>query len=75
MRYRATYHPNGLFLTAMIDLRNRLDERRRDEKLAEIDCRTRAAFLEGAEERSQSAESRPLTTDELDRVTRRYPEG
>ena len=36
-------------LAAMIDLRIRLDERRRDDKLAEIDRRGRAAFLDGAE--------------------------
>ena len=73
MRYRATYHPNGLFLTAMIDLRNRLDERRRDEKVAEIDRRSRAAYLEGAEAQSQAGEGRPLTADELERVAKQYP--
>ena len=62
-------------LAAMIDLRIRLDERRRDEKLAEIDRRGRAAFLEGAEERSRTFEGRPLTAYELERVTKRYPEG
>ena len=41
-------------LAAMIDLRIRLDERRRDEKLAEIDRGGRAAYLEGAEERSRT---------------------
>ena len=61
-------------LAAMIDLRIRLDERRRDEKLAEIDRRGRAAFLEGAEAHSQAAEGRPLTADEPERVTRRYPD-
>ena len=60
-------------LTAMIDLRIRLDQRRRAEELAEIDRRGRAAFLEGAEQRSQAAEGRPLTADELEPVTRRYP--
>ena len=59
-------------LAAMIDLRIRLDERRKAAKLAEIDRRGRAAFLEGAEAQSQAAEGRPLTVDELDRVTRRY---
>ena len=34
-----------------------------------------AAFLEGAEERSRDAEGRPLTSEELERVTKRYPEG
>ena len=57
----------------MIDLRNRLDERRRDDKLAEIERRGRAAFLEGAEERSRTVEGRPLTADELERVTRSLP--
>ena len=52
----------------------RLDERRRDEKLAEIDRRGRAAFLEGAEERSRTVEGRPLTAYELERVTKRYPQ-
>ena len=60
-------------LAAMIDLRIRLDERRRDEKLAEIDRRGRAAFVEGAEERSRTVEGRPLTAYELERVTKRYP--
>ena len=58
----------------MIDLRIRLDERRRADKLAEIDQRGRAAYLEGAEAQSQAAEGRPLTADELERVTKRYPE-
>jgi hypothetical protein len=61
-------------LAAMVDLRNRLDERRRAEKLAAIDRRGRAAFLEGAEAHSQSVEGRPLTADELERVTTRYPD-
>ena len=50
-----------------------LDERRKLDRLEEIDRRGRAAYLEGAEERSQTAEGRPLTADELARVTRRYP--
>jgi hypothetical protein len=54
------------------DLRTRLDERRRDERLAEIDRPGRAAFLEGAEAQSQAAVGRPLTADELERVTKRY---
>ena len=62
-------------LAAMIDRRIRLDERRRDEKLAEIDRRGRAAFLDGAEERSRTVEGQPLTAFELERVTKRYPEG
>ena len=57
----------------MIDLRIRLDERHRVEKLAEIDGRGRAAFLEGAEAQSQATEGRPLTADELERITKRYP--
>ncbi len=60
-------------LAAMIDLRIRLDERQRDAKLAEIDRLGRAAYPEGAEERSQKVEGRPLTADELERVTKRYP--
>ena len=60
-------------LAAMIDSAIRLEERRRDEKLAEIERRGRAAFLSGAEERSQAAEGRPLTADELKRVTKQYP--
>jgi hypothetical protein len=62
-------------LAAMADLRILLDERRRPERLEEIDQRGRAAFLEGAEERSRDAEGRPFTGEELGRVTRRYPEG
>jgi hypothetical protein len=31
------------------------------------------AFLEGAEERSMTVDGRPLTADELERVTKRYP--
>ena len=61
-------------LAAMTDLRIQLDERRRNAKLADIDRRGRAAFLEGAEAQSQAAEGRALTNDELARVTRRYPE-
>ena len=62
-------------LAAMTDLRIRLDERHRADKLAEIDGRGRAAYLEGAEERSRTVEGRPLSAYELKRVTRRYPEG
>ena len=58
----------------MTDLRIRFDERQRDEKLAEIDRRGRAAFLAGAEERFRTVEGRPLTVDELERVTKWYPE-
>ena len=58
----------------MVDLRIRLDERRNAEKLlAEIERRGREAFLRGAEEQSRAAEGRPLTADELERVTKRYP--
>jgi hypothetical protein len=57
----------------MIDLRIRLDERQRSDKLAEIDKRGRAAFLEGAEAQSQALEGRPLTADEQRRVIKRYP--
>ena len=59
-------------LAAMIDLRIRLDERRRDAKLADIDRRGRAAFLAGAEERSRTVEGRPMTAYEPKRVTKRY---
>ena len=55
------------------DLAIRLDERQRAEKLDAIDRRGRAAFLEGAEAQSQAVEGRPLTVDELERVTKRYP--
>ena len=60
-------------LAAMVDLRIRLDKRHRAEKLRDIDRRGRAAFLEGAEAQSQTAEGRPLTADEPERVTKRYP--
>jgi hypothetical protein len=60
-------------IAAMTDVRILLDERRRAEKLEETELRGRAAFLEGAEGRSQVVEGRPLTTDELERVIRRYP--
>lgn len=60
-------------LTAMTDLRIQLDERHDDDKLAEIERRGRAAFLEGAEARSEAVEGLPLTTAELERVTKRYP--
>jgi hypothetical protein len=57
----------------MTDLRIRLDERQRAEQLAAIERRGRAAFLEGAEARSRTVEGRPLSADEQERVTRRYP--
>ena len=60
-------------LAAMIDLRIRLDERRRAAKLEAIDRRGRLAYLDGAEAQSQAGEGRPLTGDELERVTKRYP--
>ena len=59
-------------LAAMTDLAIRLDERQRAEKLDAIDRRGRAAFLDGAEEQSQTVEGRPLTAEELERVTKRY---
>jgi len=62
-------------LAAMTDLRIRLDERRKAERLDDIDRRGRAAFLEGAEAQSQAAEGRQLMADELERVTKRYPNG
>jgi hypothetical protein len=43
-------------------------ERRKD-----LNERLRAAFVEGAEERSRAALSRGLTDEELRRVIRRYP--
>jgi hypothetical protein len=46
-----------------------VDERRRCDNLETIERRGRAAFLEGSEERSQAAKARPLTADELRRVT------
>ena len=46
-------------LAAMTDLAIRLDERRRAEKLVDIDRGGRAAFVEGAEERSRTIEGRP----------------
>jgi ssDNA-binding Zn-finger/Zn-ribbon topoisomerase 1 len=33
------------------------------------------AFADGAEAQSRDAEGRPLTPGELERVTKRYPEG
>lgn len=60
-------------LAAFADLRMKLDERRKAERLDDIERRSRAAFLEGAEERSQAVEGRPLTADEQERVTKRYP--
>jgi hypothetical protein len=57
----------------MVDLRIRLDERQRAEKVAEIDRRGRAAFLDGAEAQSQASEGRPLTAEELEGFTKRYP--
>src|SRR5262245_50159570 len=51
-------------IAAMIDLRIRLDERHSAEELEEIERRGRAAFLEGAEERSRTVEGRPLSVDE-----------
>jgi hypothetical protein len=60
-------------LAAMIDLRLRLDERQRAERLDAIDRRGRAAFLEGAEAQSMSAQGRLLTVEEQRRVMKRYP--
>ena len=51
----------------MVDLRLRLDERHHSEKLAAIDRRGRAAFLDGAEARSRTVEGRPLTAYEVER--------
>ena len=59
----------------MIDLAIRLDERRRDEKLAEIDRRGRAEPSSSTGSGAGSRRGRPLTAYELVRVTKRYPEG
>ena len=45
----------------------------RAEKLEAIERRGRAAFLEAAETQSRASVGRPLTTDELGRVMKRYP--
>ena len=60
--------------SAVTNLRIRLAKRHRPDQLAEIERRGRAAFLEAAEAQSQATEGRPLTADELEQVTRRYPE-
>lgn len=60
-------------LAAMTDLATQLRERHHANKLIEIDRRGRAAFLDGAEERSLTVEGRQLTADELERVTKLYP--
>ena len=52
-----------------------LDDRRWPERAADLDGRGRLAYLDGAEAQSCEAEGRPLTGDELERVSRRYPEG
>jgi len=43
------------------------------DRLEAIERRGQAAYFDGAEERSQLAEGRPLPTDQLERVTKRYP--
>lgn len=58
----------------MAELRLLLDERQRADRFEGVERRGRAAFLEGAEERSRTVEGRPLTGDELERVTERYPD-
>jgi hypothetical protein len=60
-------------LHAIAELRILLDERNHGEKLEAIERRGRAAFLEGAEMRSQEIEGRPISAEELQRVTKRYP--
>lgn len=55
-----------------------MTERTRASRLAEeqrheLNRRLRAAFVEGAEERSRKAHSRGLTDEELRRIMRRYP--
>jgi hypothetical protein len=62
-------------LAAMAYLAIALEELRRDERLEEIDRRGRLSFLEGAEEQSREATGRPLSAEELNRVTRRHPTG
>jgi hypothetical protein len=43
------------------------------ERREELNLRLRAAFIEGAEERSRAALGRGLTDEELRRVIGRYP--
>jgi hypothetical protein len=62
-------------LAAMADLLILLDERRRPEEAAGLERRSRLAYVDGAEAQSREVEGRPLTGEELERVTRRYPEG
>jgi hypothetical protein len=40
---------------------------------AELNLKLRQAFIDGAEERSRRELGRGLTTEELERVLRRYP--
>ena len=61
-------------LAALTCLAVLLDERRRGERLEAIDRRGRLTYIEGAEERSR-VEGRPLTADEFERASRRYPPG
>ena len=61
-------------LAAMVDLRIRLDERFRADKLAEIE--TAVDALHSSRERRKGLgrwRAASLTADELERVTKRYP--
>jgi hypothetical protein len=63
---------------AEVDTIGAMSERSRAARLAqelrhELNRRLRAAFIEGAEERSRRALDRGLTDEELRRITRRYP--
>jgi|SRR5215211_1636537 len=60
-------------LEALTDLSIKLRELRAVELRAAREKRSRAAYLQGAEEDSRATLGRPLTPDELERVLRRYP--
>jgi hypothetical protein len=60
-------------LEALTDLSIKLRELRAAELRTTREKRSRAAYLQGAEEDSRATLGRPLTSRELERVLRRYP--
>jgi hypothetical protein len=59
-------------VSALSDLSSKLREVRGVEARTAVEARTRAAYLQGAEDQLTATLGRPLTQDELQRVLERY---
>jgi hypothetical protein len=62
-------------VAALTDLAIQFRELRDAERRMALDEKSRAAYLQGAEEHSRATLGRPLTQDELERIVARHRAG